>query len=151
MKKKKIKLTSNISQRQYDKLLKALFNRIKSDEKCFIKLSNSLEYQQKRWELAEQKLVGDYRMYDSKLKLFVKANKELKKENTKLVKANFELTRAYNGMAHMCKTAKESGIDIEKYRKQLPEYQSQYTDFEQKHEVLESGKVRSTYTAKRKK
>ena len=55
MKKKKIKLTSNISQRQYDKLLKALFNRIKSDEKCFIKLSNSLEYQQKRWELAEQK------------------------------------------------------------------------------------------------
>ena len=64
---------------------------------------------------------------------------------------NFELTRAYNGMAHMCKTAKESGIDIEKYRKQLPEYQSQYTDFEQKHELLESGKVRSTYTAKRKK
>ena len=74
MKKKKIKLTSNISQRQYDKLLKALFNRIKSDEKCFIKLSNSLEYQQ-ALGIAEQKLVGDYRMYDSKLKLFVKANK----------------------------------------------------------------------------
>ena len=41
------------------------------------------------------------------------------------------------------------GIDIKKHYKNLPEY-NKY-DFSQKHELLESGKVRHTWTAKPKK
>ena len=41
------------------------------------------------------------------------------------------------------------GIDIKKHYKNLPEYDKY--DFSQKHELLESGKVRHTWTAKPKK
>ena len=72
---------------------------------------------------------------------------EFIRENEKLAKANVEVTRAYNALAEMGKFAEELGIDIKKHSKELPE-NNKYKDFKfsQKHEVLESGKVRSKYT-----
>ena len=69
--------------------------------------------------------------------------------NTELIKKNYEITRAYNGLAEMGKFAEENGIDIKKYTKELPE-NNKY-DFSQKHEVLESGKVKSTWKLTPKK
>ena len=54
------------------------------------------------------------------------------------------MTRAYNSLAEMGKFAEEQGIDI-KYTKELPENKYKDFKFSQKHEVPESGKVRSTY------
>ena len=55
------------------------------------------------------------------------------------------MTRAYNSLAEMGKFAEEQGIDIKKHTKELPENKYKDFKFSQKHEVLESGKVRSTY------
>ena len=48
-------------------------------------------------------------------------------------------------LAEMGKFAEEQGIDIKKHTKELPENKYKDFKFSQKHEVLESGKVRSTY------
>ena len=78
--------------------------------------------------------------------LFCDKYEALEKQIVKLQKTNFEVTRAYNSLAEMGKFAEEQGIDIKKHTKELPE-NNKYKDFKfsQKHEVLESGKVRSTY------
>jgi len=80
----------------------------------------------------------------------LEVNKELTEANKELQKSHNEITRAYNGLHHMGKFAQELGIDITKHNKKLPEY-DQYEGFEQKHTLLESGKVRHTYSMKKKK
>ena len=106
--KKTDKEQGNISAKQYDKLLTALFKRIKADERCFKKLSGSLDiltrdidFKNKRWEVAEKNYMNAIDVFDNKLTEFVKSNKEFKKANTELAKNNFELTRAYNSLALM--------------------------------------------------
>ena len=76
----------------------------------------------------------------------ISLNQALEKHIAELQKKNFEVTRAYNSLAEMGKFAEEQGIDIKKHTKELPE-NNKYKDFKfsQKHVVLESGKVRSTY------
>ena len=154
--KKTDKEQGNISLKQYDKLLTALFKRIKADERCFKKLSGSLDiltrdidFKNKRWEVAEKNYMNAIDVFDNKLTEFVKSNKEFKKANTELAKNNFELTRAYNSLAQIGKFAEENGIDIKKHTKQLPE--SGKYDFKQEHKLMESGKVNSTYTLTPKK
>jgi len=77
--------------------------------------------------------------------LFCDKYEALEKQIVKLQKTNFEVTRAYNSLAEMGKFAEEQGIDIKKHTKELPENKYKDFKFSQKHEVLESGKVRSTY------
>ena len=88
--------------------------------------------------------------YEDKYVEFDTANKELSKENTRLIKDNIELTRAYNSLAHLGKFAEEEGIDIKKHNGKLPENSKNYK-FSQKHTLLESCKVRSEYKLTPKK
>ena len=80
----------------------------------------------------------------------VKQNQENLKQNQEILKSHNEITRAYNGLHHMGKFAEELGIDIKKHNKMLPE-NDEYNQFTQKHQLLESGKVKHTWTLKKKK
>ena len=86
----------------------------------------------------------------------IDANKELSKVNRHCIKVNkgiikdhHEITRAYNGLHQLGKFAEDEGIDIKKHNKMLPE--NNLYDFEQKHTLLENGKVNHTYKVKKKK
>ena len=80
-------------------------------------------------------------------KNILKKNKDCIKKNKQILKSHNEITRAYNGLHHMGKFAQEQGIDIKEHQKQLPENEL----FEQKHTLMESGRVKHTYTFKKKK
>ena len=71
----------------------------------------------------------------------------LEKQLEEHIKERNEVTRAYNGLAELGKFAGDLGIDIQKHRENLPENQNKY-DFEQKHTLLESGKVKHSYKLK---
>ena len=85
------------------------------------------------------------------------ANKELKKVNSDCIKINrniikdhHEITRAYNGLAEMGKFVEDKVIA--KHNKQLPESNPEdFTDFKQKHTLLENGKVLHQWSMKKKK
>ena len=62
-----------------------------------------------------------------------------------------DITRAYNGLHTLGKFAEEQGIDIEPASDELPESEKNKYKFSQKHTVLESGKVKHSYTLKPKK
>ena len=62
-----------------------------------------------------------------------------------------EVTRAYNGLHTLGKFAEEQGIDIKTASEDLPEAEKNKYDFSQKHTVLESGKVKHSWTLKPKK
>ena len=83
-------------------------------------------------------------------KLVEQYARRLEKQIPNLIKERNDITRAYNGLAELGKFAKELGVDITKHNKNLPENQDKY-DFEQKHTLMESGKVKHTYKLKPKK
>ena len=166
----KQKEKNRVTHDQKDILIAKLFKRIKQDEKSIRKGFEACKIwaeNQKDWNKEferEHKLIdcfaNDIKLKHKKIKELEDLNKELTimfgdkideyvKANQGLAKANNELTRAYEGLAHLGKTAQEMGIDIKKHYKNLPEYDK--CDFSQKHELLESGKVRHTWTAKPKK
>ena len=62
-----------------------------------------------------------------------------------------DVTRAYNGLHTLGKFAEEQGIDIKTASEDLPEAEKNKYDFSQKHTVLESGKVKHSWTLKPKK
>ena len=74
-----------------------------------------------------------------------KKHKDCLKINKEAIKEHHEITRAYNGLHHFGKYARELGIDIKKHNKQLPENDA---EFHQEHKVLESGRVHRTYKFK---
>ena len=80
---------------------------------------------------------------------YKEANDNLAEKNKEIVKDNFDLTRAYNGLSQLGQFAEESGIDIKKHNGKLPE--NSKWDFEQKHTLTETGKVRHQYKLKPKK
>ena len=80
---------------------------------------------------------------------YKEANKDLSKQNKEVIKNNYELTRAYNGLSQMGYFAEELGVDIKKYNGHLPE--NNKWDFSQKHTLTEDGKVRHQYKLKPKK
>ena len=91
----------------------------------------------------------DYKKLGERLVEFRDANNDLYKKNQDLVKDNFELTRAYNGLHTLGKFAEESGVDIKKHNGKLPE--NSKWEFEQKHTLTEGGKVKHQYRVKPKK
>ncbi len=105
------------------------------DEKYFGKLVKIIETKEEEKQEHKKSYEDVVDFYEDKLAEFIRANKELATKN-------YELTRAYNSLHAIGKEVK--GFDIKKYNKELPE-NNKY-DFTQKHDVLESGKVRSTYT-----
>ena len=97
------------------------------------------------------KELGD--LYDKAVehnKEMVKVNQDCLETNRDILRDHNEITRAYNGLHHMGKFAEELGIDIKKHNAMLPE-NDEYNQFTQKHQLLESGKVRHTWTLKKKK
>ena len=92
---------------------------------------------------------GDYKLLTDRLIQFRDANNDLYKKNQDLVKDNYELTRAYNGLHTLGKFAEDEGIDIKKHNGRLPE--NSKWEFEQKHTLTEGGKVKHQYRVKPKK
>ena len=82
-------------------------------------------------------------------KNYKEANEDLSKQNKEVIKDNYELTRAYNGLHTLGKFAEESGVDIKKHNGKLPE--NSKWEFEQKHTLTEGGKVKHQYRVKPKK
>jgi len=91
------------------------------------------------------------------IKELSEANKELRKVNkdcirinTNIIKDHQEITRAYNGLAQVGKYVDEKVIA--KHNKKLPENNTEeFTDFKQKHTLLESGKVLHEWSMTKKK
>ena len=78
-----------------------------------------------------------------------KVNDEFADQNERLVKDNFTLTRAYDGLSQMGKMAEDLGINIEEHRWRLPENEKNH-DYKFKHEtkLMESGKVKNIFKFK---
>lgn len=92
-------------------------------------------------------------LYDNAIehnKQMAEVNKQNLETNKDLLKSHNEITRAYNGLHHMGKFAEEIGVDIKEHNKMLPE-NNEYEGFEQKHTLLESGKVQHQWSIKKKK
>jgi len=88
-------------------------------------------------------------LYDEAIEInndVVEKNRDCIKANQTLLKDHNEIVRAYNGLAEMGRYAEETGVDIKKHRSQLPEGY----EFNQKHTLLESGKVKHSYSIKKK-
>ena len=98
------------------------------------------------WEAQNDQLKADLKECHKINKDVLKKNKDCIKKNKAILKDHHEITRAYNGLHQMGKFAEQSGIDITKHNKQLPEYDQ----FEQKHVLMESGRVNHVYTFKKK-
>jgi transposase len=79
------------------------------------------------------------------------AIEELEKKLEACQKDKADATRAYHGLHTMGKFAEEMGIDLKKASQDLPEAEKNKYDFSQKHTVLESGKVKHSYSLKPKK
>ena len=79
-------------------------------------------------------------------------NRDAIKTNKEILKSHNEITRAYNGLHTIGEMAQDLGIDIKRHNKMLPENSDDF-QFDQKHTLLENGKVRHEYklTPKKKK
>ena len=127
-----------------------LLNKTQTSDKKFLDQKEFYEKEIKFLEDQYEKAIEHNRQMLEVNNRNLEVNKELTEANKELQKSHNEITRAYNGLHHMGKFAQELGIDITKHNKKLPEY-DQYEGFEQKHTLLESGKVRHTYSMKKKK
>ena len=120
--------------------------------KAYAKRFNDLKasYQESiaKWEIALNEVTAERNQaYDYNTELLeknkdcIKKNRDFVKTNKKLVKRHIEITRAYNGIAEMGKFAEELGINIKEHQEKLPEH-----EFNQKHTLMESGRVNHTYS-----
>ena len=78
-------------------------------------------------------------------------NRELERQVENLSKEYYEVVRAYNALHHMGKFAEELGIDIKRHSDELPENKYKDYDFNIENKVLESGKVKTTFKATKRK
>ena len=76
---------------------------------------------------------------------------DLERQLEDCLKEKTGAVRAYQGLAQMGKYAESLGINLEKACEELPENEKNKYDFSQKHTVLESGKVKYSYSLKPKK
>jgi hypothetical protein len=122
---------------------KRLLARVENQDK---ELNDLREYYEK--ELKELNALYDNAIEHNKQ--MAEVNKQNLETNKDLLKSHNEITRAYNGLHHMGKFAEEIGVDIKEHNKMLPE-NDEYYGFEQKHTLLESGKVQHQWSIKKKK
>ena len=138
------------------KYVMSLEDQLKEDKAHLLLKQNTIETLEEDIRV-KNNLIRRWQLYDYKsakevtkvFKDYKDANKDLSKQNKEVTKDNYELTRAYNGLHTLGKFAVESGVDIKKYNGQLPE--NNKWDFEQKHTLTETGKVKHQYRLKPKK
>ena len=89
-----------------------------------------------------------FKLYNHTLEL-QKVNNQYADYNERLVKDNFALTRAYDGLSQLGKMAEDLGINIEEHRWRLPENEKNH-DWQFKHEskLMESGRVKNVFKFK---
>ena len=78
-----------------------------------------------------------------------KVNNQFADYHERLIKDNFALTRAYDGLSQMGKMAEDLGINIEEHRWKLPENEKNH-DYQFKHEtkLMESARVKNVFKFK---
>ena len=142
--------------KQHIKYVMSLEDQLQEDKAHLLLKQNTIETLEedirtknnliRRWQ------VHGYRNAKEVTKVFKnykEANKDLSKQNKEVIKSNYELTRAYNGLHTLGKFAEESGVDIKKHNGELPE--NHKWDFEQRHTLTEGGQVKHQYKLKEKK
>jgi len=100
-------------------------------------------------KIYQKKIDELQKLYDEAIEVntdVVNKNRDCIKANREILKDHNDIVRAYNGLAEMGRYAEESGVDIKKHRGRLPEGY----EFKQKHTLLESGKVKHSYSLKKK-
>ena len=146
----------NLFHRQHIKYVMALEDQLTEDKSHLLLKQNTIETLEedlrvksnliRRWQLHGYKSAKEVNRV---LEDYKEANQDLSKQNKEVIKDNYELTRAYNGLSQMGYFAEELGVDIKKYNGHLPE--NTKWDFSQKHTLTESGKVKHQYKLKTKK
>ena len=150
------KQLENLFHRQHIKYVMSLEDQLTEDKAHLLLKQNTIETLEedirvksnliRRWQLHGYKSAKEI---NKVLEEYKEANKDLSKQNKEVIKDNYELTRAYNGLHTLGKFAEESGVDIKKYNGHLPE--NSKWDFSQKHTLTEGGKVKHQYSLKPKK
>ena len=146
----------NLFHRQHIKYVMSLEDQLQEDKAHLLLKQKTIETLEedirqknnliRRWQLHGYRNAKEVtKVY----KNYKEANEDLSKQNKEVIKDNYELTRAYNGIHTLGKFAEESGVDIKKYNGNLPE--NSKWDFEQKHTLTEAGKVKHQYKLKPKK
>ena len=146
----------NLFHRQHIKYVMSLEDQLQEDKAHLLLKQETIENLQedirqkgnliRRWQLHGYK---NTKKVNEVLEDYKEANKDLSKQNKEVLKDNYELTRAYNGLSQMGHFAEELGVDIKKHNGKLPE--NNKWDFEHKHTLTESGKVKHHYKMKPKK
>ena len=150
------KQLENLFHRQHIKYVMSLEDQLTEDKAHLLLKQNTIETLEedikvknnliRRWQLHDYKSA---KKVNKVFENYIEANKDLSKQNKEVIKDNYELTRAYNGLHTLGKFAVESGVDIKKYNGQLPE--NNKFDFEQKHTLTEAGTVKHQYRLRPKK
>ena len=128
---------------EISKLALFMLKRSKQDAKDIKKITEILTWQKQHIEDLKKINIAMVDKYEDTLETQEKELEECHKDKN-------DITRAYNGLHSLGKFAEEQGIDIKKACKDLPENKHKY-NFRQKHELLESGKVRHEYFFGKKK
>ena len=160
---------------ELEKVLKKQLKDIKLQDKVIDRLSRDIDRKGatiEEWTNSRQRWIDDvnqsllekttkHKTEVAELEKYIveleKTNIEIRKVNSDCIKINRkilidhnEITRAYNGLAEMGKYVDEK--IIKKHNKQLPENnREEFTDFKQKHTLLENGKVLHQWSMKKKK
>ena len=150
------KQLENLFHRQHIKYVMSLEDQLTEDKAHLLLKQNTIETLEedikvknnlmRRWQLHDYKSA---KKVNKVFENYKEANEDLSKQNKEVIKDNYELTRAYNGLSQMGMFAEELGVDIKKYNGNLPE--NSKWDFSQKHTLSESGKVKHQYKLKPKK
>jgi len=119
------------------------------------RVQNHNKYTQELKDSYEEELAEVKNLYEEAVehnREMAEVNRDAIKTNKEIIKSHNEITRAYNGLHTIGEMAQDLGIDIKKHNKMLPENSDDF-QFDQKHTLLENGKVRHTYkvTPKKKK
>ncbi|MBC8304369.1 MAG: hypothetical protein H8E55_52485 [Pelagibacterales bacterium] len=128
-----------------------LEDQLTEDKAHLLLKENTIETLQDEIKEKNLKIEELQSLYDEAIEInkdIVVKNRDCIKFNTEILKDHNDILRAYNGLAEMGRFAEESGVDIKKHSRHLPEH-NKY-DFSQRHTLLESGKVKHSYKLKKK-
>ena len=126
------------------KYCRNLEDNIVNDSYIIANLQKTIHFHQKTLDENKKGIATLIDKYENALEAKEKELQECHKDKN-------DITRAYNGLHTLGKFAEEEGVDIKKACRDLPENQKNKYDFKQKHTVLESGKVKHSYSLKPKK
>tara|TARA_Y100000034_G_scaffold8400_1_gene9127 strand:+ start:5022 stop:5561 length:540 start_codon:yes stop_codon:yes gene_type:complete len=141
----------HVNYKALEKLSNGIYKRLKSDEKQFKILAQSIINLQGTVKFQQELILNHRELQKALIDKYENALENQGKELEECHKDKNEITRAYNGLAKMGRYAESIGVDIEEASKNLPESQKNKYDFKQKHTLLESGKINHEYFFGKKK